>query len=203
MGFQTKSIVIDGRGHLLGRLASIVAKSLLQGQKVTVVRCEGINVSGNLYRNKMKYQDFLAKRMNTNPSRGPFHFRAPSKIFWRAVRGMLPHKMSRGQQALDRMRVFEGIPPPFDKLKRVVVPSALRVLRLNPRRKYCELTRLSSEVGWKYAKVIDALEAKRKVKSKRRWTRKRSAEALRTKTHKEVAAKLERFDKVIKQFGHS
>ncbi len=25
--------------------------------------------------------------MNTNPSRGPYHFRAPSKIFWRTVRG--------------------------------------------------------------------------------------------------------------------
>jgi len=27
-------VVIDGRGHLLGRLASIVAKQLLQGQHV-------------------------------------------------------------------------------------------------------------------------------------------------------------------------
>ena len=41
MGFSTKPLVIDGRGHLLGRLASIVAKSLLQGQRVVVVRCEG------------------------------------------------------------------------------------------------------------------------------------------------------------------
>jgi large subunit ribosomal protein L13Ae len=38
-----KEIVVDGRGHLLGRLASIVAKELLAGQKVTVVRCELIN----------------------------------------------------------------------------------------------------------------------------------------------------------------
>ena len=42
MGFSTKPLVIDGRGHLLGRLASIIAKSLLQGQRVVVVRCEGI-----------------------------------------------------------------------------------------------------------------------------------------------------------------
>ncbi|XP_032297852.1 60S ribosomal protein L13a [Coturnix japonica] len=35
----------------------------------------------------VKFLAFLRKRMNTNPSRGPFHFRAPSRIFWRTVRG--------------------------------------------------------------------------------------------------------------------
>ena len=31
---SSQVVVIDGRGHLLGRLASIVAKQLLQGQHV-------------------------------------------------------------------------------------------------------------------------------------------------------------------------
>lgn len=30
---------------------------------------------------------FLRKRCNVNPARGPFHFRAPSKILWKTVRG--------------------------------------------------------------------------------------------------------------------
>jgi len=42
-----KAIVIDGRDHLYGRLASIVAKELLAGQKVVVVRCEEIVISGS------------------------------------------------------------------------------------------------------------------------------------------------------------
>ena len=46
-----KELVIDGRGHLEGRLASIVAKELLSGQRVTVVRCEQILKSGSLKRN--------------------------------------------------------------------------------------------------------------------------------------------------------
>ncbi|BHF69985.1 60S ribosomal protein L13A [Sparganum proliferum] len=37
MIFQRKAIIIDARGHLLGRLASIVAKTLLQGQKFCVL----------------------------------------------------------------------------------------------------------------------------------------------------------------------
>jgi len=48
---------------------------------------------------------------------------------------MMPHKTKRGDTALNNLRVVEGIPPPYDKKKRVVVPSALRILRLNPRRK--------------------------------------------------------------------
>lgn len=45
-------VVVDGKGHLLGRLASIVAKQLLSGQKVVVVRCEALNISGEFFRSK-------------------------------------------------------------------------------------------------------------------------------------------------------
>ena len=90
--FILQPVVIDGKGHLMGRLASIVAKNILNGNKVVVVRCEAINMSGNFYRNKLKYLKFLRLRCNVKPLRGPFHFRAPSKIFWRTVRGMIAHK---------------------------------------------------------------------------------------------------------------
>jgi hypothetical protein len=88
-GVCAKRVVIDARHHMLGRLASIVAKELLNGQKVVLVRCEEICISGGLVRQKMKYMRFLRKRMNTKPSHGPIHFRAPSKIFWRTVRGLV------------------------------------------------------------------------------------------------------------------
>ena len=42
-----KQIVIDGKGHLLGRLASVVAKELLNGQCIVVVRSEQIFVTGS------------------------------------------------------------------------------------------------------------------------------------------------------------
>ena len=103
--FDAKEVVIDGRGHLLGRLASIVAKELLSGQKVAVVRCEELMISGGLVRNHTRYMQFLRKRTNTNPKRGPFHYRAPSRILWRTIRGMLPHKTFRGAQALARLTV--------------------------------------------------------------------------------------------------
>ena len=48
-------IVIDGKGHLLGRLASTVAKQLLNGQKIVVVRCEALNISGEFFRAKRMF----------------------------------------------------------------------------------------------------------------------------------------------------
>jgi large subunit ribosomal protein L13Ae len=96
---------------------------------------------------------------------------------------MVPHKSARGAAALERLKLYEGVPPPYDRKKRMVVPEALRVLRLKPGRKYCtvkvgeshptlrfitELTisqRLSHEVGWGYKDVVDRLEEKRKIKA--------------------------------------
>merc|ERR1719208_588914 len=201
MGFQTEPIIIDARGHLLGRLAALVSKTILQGQKVVIVRCEGICISGSFYRNKLKYLEFLRKRMNTNPSKGPYHFRAPSKIFWRTVRGMLPHKLHRGKEALERMKVFEGVPAPYDKVKRVVVPSCLKVLRLKQRRKFCTVGRISHEVGWKYQGVVSTLEARRKVKAKEFYDRKKQMLKLRAQAKLNVAQKIAPYQKTITEMG--
>lgn len=159
-------VVIDGKGHLLGRLASIVAKQLLSGQNVVVVRAEEINVSGNFFHAKLKFQNFLRKKSVVNPRRGGnIHYRAPSRFFWRVVRGMMPHKTARGAAAMERMKVFEGIPEPYSSKKRMVVPAALRVQRLKPGRSFCSVGKICNEFGWKYQSILSTLEEKRKVLS--------------------------------------
>jgi large subunit ribosomal protein L13Ae len=61
---------------------------------------------------------------------------------------MTPHKTARGAAALERLKLFEGVPPPYDKKKRMVVPEALRVLRLKPGRKYCTVKVRFSARQW-------------------------------------------------------
>ena len=195
-----KVVVIDCRGHMLGRLASVVAKELLNGQKVVALRCEEINISGSLYRNKVKYARFVRKRTNTNPKKGPFHFRAPAKIFWRTVRGMLPHKTQRGQLAMGRLKTFEGMPHPYDKMKRVVVPDALKATRLRPGRKFCVLKDLSHSVGWKHKDLIERLEAKRKIKSEAFYQKKKAAANLRAKAT--AGTDLSAVAETLAQYGH-
>merc|ERR1712029_588323 len=176
-GLSPKPVVIDGRGHLIGRLASIVAKFILNGNKVVVVRCEGINMSGNFYRNKLKYLKFLRLRCNVKPSRGSFHFRAPGKIFWRTVRGMVPHKTERGKAALKRLVTFEGIPAPYDKTKRMVVPAALKVLRLKPAANSVHLvdclTKLAGNTKMWSRLLKPNAKLRPKLSTKRNWLTKR------------------------------
>jgi large subunit ribosomal protein L13Ae len=162
-----KEIIIDGRGHLLGRLASIVAKEILRGQKVVVVRCEAMNISGSLFRNKLTYMEFLNKANNSNPRRNFKHFRSPSRMFWRTLRGMTPHKESRGKAGLQNLKVFEGIPYPYDQRKRMVCPQALKVLRMKSHRNFCVLGDLASQVGWTKKDIVNTLEEKRKAKSEK------------------------------------
>ncbi len=160
-----KEIVIDGRGHLLGRLASKVAHEILRGQRIVVVRCEELVISGSLFRNNLKRAEFMRKTVNTNPRKHFKHFRQPSRIFWRTVRGMMPHKTARGAAGLQRLKVFEGMPYPYDVKKRMVVPEALKVLRIKPRRKTCVLGELAAMNGWTKKDIVATLEQKRKAKS--------------------------------------
>jgi hypothetical protein len=62
---------------------------------------------------------------------------------------MVPHKTARGAAALERLKCFEGVPPPYDKVKRLVVPDALQVLRLQHGHRFCKLGQLAQSVsGW-------------------------------------------------------
>merc|ERR1711988_2055684 len=118
-----KQIVIDAKQHLMGRLAAVVAKELLNGQRITVVRAEDIVKSGPLYKNRMKYCEWLKLKSNSNPRKGgPYHFKAPAQFFWRVVRGMVRHKTARGNAAMERLRVYEGCPKDFANKKRQLVP---------------------------------------------------------------------------------
>lgn len=100
---------------------------------------------------------------------------------------MLPHKTARGQAALERLKVFEGIPSPYDKMKRVVIPQALRLTRLRPGRKYCVLSRIAEESGWNYKDLVERLEVGRKLKAAEYYATKKVAIAAQSKAEKEVA----------------
>lgn len=54
---MSKTVVIDARGHLLGRLASVVAKQILSGHHVVVVRAEEINISGGEFSCRLSVED--------------------------------------------------------------------------------------------------------------------------------------------------
>ena len=79
------------------------------------------------------------------------------------------------------LQCFEGIPEPYDKKKRVVVPSALKSLRLRADRNFTVLGELSKEVGWGYTDLVAKLEAQRKIKEQAYYAEKKAQTALKSK----------------------
>ena len=140
--------------------------------------------------------------MNTNPGRGPFHFKSPAKMLWRTVRGMVHQKTARGQEALSRLSTFEGIPAPYDKQKRVVVPAALRVMRLKPGRDYTVIGDLAHAVGWKHRDLLKRLEAKRKADAKDFYEKKKEKAALRRKAEEAASSELAKVNEVLAKHGY-
>jgi len=152
-------------------------------------------------RNRVKYAQFRKKRMNTNPSKGPYHYKSPAKMVWRTIRGMVPHKSPRGAEALARISLFEGIPHPYDKKKRKVIPAALRILRLKPGRDYTILGDLADSVGWKHQDLVKRLEEKRKVKASAFYEKKKAKASLQRKAEEAAASDLAKVNEVLAANG--
>ncbi len=99
--------VIDASNHVLGRLASVIAKRLLNGEKIVVVNAEKSVITGE---REMVFRRYKEKYDRGSKEKGPYFPRHPEKIFKRTVRGMLPWKSRRGREAYRRLRVFMGVP---------------------------------------------------------------------------------------------
>lgn len=141
-------------------------------------------------------------RTATNPTHGPFHHRAPSKMVYRVIRGQVPHKTARGAAAMSRLQVYEGVPPPFDKVKRMVIPEALRVLRVQPRRPFTLLGRLAHEHGWKHQELVKQLEDKRKERSAAFYKGKKEATLKKAKATTAAAKDLGAHAAILAKYGY-
>jgi len=142
---KTKSILVDGTNLIAGRLCSNVAKLLLQGNRVSIVNCDKIMISGKRNSIVEEYKTFLKIGSIINPKHGPFHPRRPDTIISRMVRGMLPRTKPSGQAALKRLRAYVGIPNELRSLEKIQFDKA-KIRRTNAY--YTSMAELGRTIGW-------------------------------------------------------
>jgi len=112
-----KIIVYDGKNFTLGRLSSNVAKKVLLGNKVVIVNCDAVVVTG---KRRTTIDDYKAKRQLGSASlHGPFFPKEPRKVVKRTIRGMLSHRQGRGKDALKRVKCYNDVPEEFAKMEMV------------------------------------------------------------------------------------
>jgi large subunit ribosomal protein L13 len=133
--------IIDAKGLILGRLASNVAKRLLQGENVIILNAEKAAISGKKQHIVEDAKTFLEVG---HPRKGPYHHRRPDRIVSRTVRGMLPRQKPKGQQAFKRLRVYLGSPVEFEnKNVQTIIDASVDRLK-SP---YITVSELSKEIG--------------------------------------------------------
>ncbi len=101
--------IIDGKGIVLGRLASFVAKEALKGEEIRIVNCEEVIITGS---KKNIEENFKKKRSRFGSSqKGPKHHKVSEKIVKKTIQGMLPSpREGRGKEALKRIKCYNRIP---------------------------------------------------------------------------------------------
>lgn len=138
-------IVVDATNHIAGRLSSHVAKLLLDGNRVSIVNCENIMISGSKRSILEEYKKFLEISSIINPKFGPYHPRRPDTIISKMIRGMLPRKKSSGQLAFKRLRAHIGVPSELKGLDKIQFDDAKITRSVS---NYTTMTELGQSVGW-------------------------------------------------------
>ncbi|MBN1357443.1 50S ribosomal protein L13 [Candidatus Bathyarchaeota archaeon] len=139
---KTPVTLVNADGLILGRMASVVAKKLLNGENVIIVNAEKAVISGKKRSKIAEAKEFLEVGA---PKRGPFHYRRPDKILRKTVRGMLPFKQPKGKNALKKLKVFIGVPEDLKDQQMVSVEEAQAAKLNGP---YFTLADLAKQIGW-------------------------------------------------------
>ncbi len=142
-GTGEKATIIDANNLILGRMASIVAKRLLNGERVVIVNAEKAVISGKRLSVIQQSKRFLEVG---HYRKGPLHPRRPDNIVKKVVRGMLPRKKPHGIDALKRLKVYIGIPTEFENLEKETIEEAdAKKLRGS----YVTVSEVARSIGWK------------------------------------------------------
>jgi len=138
-----EAIVVNAEGLILGRMASGIAKQLLEGQRIFIVNAEKAVLSGARQSKVSEAKEFLDVG---GVGRGPFHYRRPDRIVRKAVRGMLPIRQPKGIQAYRRLHVFIGVP---DKLKKREMNTMIEAQSKKLTCAHFTVAELAKGIGWK------------------------------------------------------
>ena len=140
----SKPIVVDGTNLIAGRVCSNVAKLLRKGNRVSIVNCEKIMISGKKASIIGEYEDFLKIHSIIHPQHGPFHPRRPDTIIKRMIRGMLPKEKPSKKTDLARLRTYIGVPQEVKGFEKIQFEKS-KITRASS--KYTTMAELSRYIG--------------------------------------------------------
>lgn len=123
--YAQEEIVVDATNMKLGRMASYVAKNLIQGKRVVVINAEKAVVTGTKKAILKRYLMLLGRSQKRSIHRpGVWYPRAADKLVWYTIVRMLPKKKPKGRMAASRLRVYVNVPEKYKDAKPVTFEDA-------------------------------------------------------------------------------
>jgi len=137
-------MIIDAENLIIGRMATVVAKQLLQGGKIDLINVEKAVITGKPKEIIERYKERFKRGHALD---GPFFPRHPEKMVKRTIRGMLPYKQEKGKKAFKNVKCYIGIPKEFEGKKAETIEKA-NVKNIK-KTKYLTIKEISKQLGWK------------------------------------------------------
>lgn len=131
-------IVVDATDAVAGRLATFVAKKLIQKEQVVIVNAEKAVISGNPDQVIGVYFKRRGMTNKANPEKAAKWPRRPDFFLKKIIFGMLP-KTNRRKQLLRELKIHIGVPEGVKDAK--------------------NYTKTTEKLGRKYISILDICQA--------------------------------------------
>ena len=124
----------------------MLQKLLLKGNRVSLVNCEKIMMSGTRDNIIKEQREFLEINSIINYKHGPVHYRRPDTMIRKMIRGMLPHdRKPSGKEAHKRLRTYIGSPKELKSIEKIQFEKAK--IKKSPSN-YTTMGEIGRVIGW-------------------------------------------------------
>ncbi len=139
-------MIVDIKGMVAGRVATKIAKLVINGERVIVVNAEEAIIVGNKENILEKFRTRVNAAVKSNPHYGPKYARIPDRMFRKMVRNMLPTKKRTKERMIKKLSVYNSFPAELGKEKAVIFEE----YKFNERNNYLKLKEIANLLGGRW-----------------------------------------------------
>jgi large subunit ribosomal protein L13 len=139
-------MIINAEGMVAGRLASKIAKKIIDKETVTIVNAEKAVIVGTKQSVMPKFKQRVNASVKSNPHYGPKYDRIPSKILRRMIKGMLPSRKKTAELLIKQVTIYNKIPKNIN-LKNVEI---IEKVKCNEKHDWMSLEEIAKDLGGKW-----------------------------------------------------
>ena len=139
-------MILNAEGLVAGRIASRIAKKIINKEMVTIINAEKAVVVGTKKSIMPKYEQRVKASVKSNPLYGPKYDRIPSKMLRRMIKGMLPTRKKTAESIIKRVIIYNSVPKNISLEKAETIEES----KCNEKHDFMSLKEIAQALGGKW-----------------------------------------------------